>query len=111
MAGLLLLALAVVVIYTSRQAFSSPLALVVVAAIGLAALLFQLRLRSDSKESPKAIIHAPLWLNALGLAFAVTAVLADYFHLSSGLMAVSALGALVCFGVSGARVLHVLRKK
>jgi len=35
-AGLLLLALAMVVIYTNRSAFLSPLALVVVAAIGLA---------------------------------------------------------------------------
>ena len=44
-AGLLLVALALVVIYTSRGAFFNPLALVVVAAIGLAALLLQLRLR------------------------------------------------------------------
>ena len=43
-AGLLLLALGLVVIYTSRPAFSSPLALVVVAAIGLAALLLLLSL-------------------------------------------------------------------
>ena len=46
-AGLLLIALALVVIYTSRSAFLSPLALVVVAAIGLAALLLELRLRKD----------------------------------------------------------------
>ncbi len=41
--GLLLLALAVIVIYTGPNAFLSPIALVVVAAIGLAALLLQLR--------------------------------------------------------------------
>ena len=46
-AGLLLAALAVVVLYTSRRAFLSPIAMVVVAAIGLAALLLQRRLRPD----------------------------------------------------------------
>jgi hypothetical protein len=106
-AGFLLLALALVVIYTSRAAFSSPLALVVVAAIGLAALLLQLRLRKDVS----AEVRAPLWLNVLGLIFAVTAVLADIAHLSANIMTVSALGSILCFGVSGAKVLHALRKK
>ena len=106
-AGFLLLALALVVIYTSRAAFSSPLALVVVAAIGLAALLLQLRLRKDLS----AEVRAPLWLNILGLIFAVTAVLADIVHLSANIMTVAALGSILCFGVSGAKVLHALRKK
>ena len=106
-AGLLLLALALVVMYTSRAAFSSPLALVVVAAIGLAALLLQLRLRKDLGGS----IHAPLWLNALGLVFALGAVFADYLRLSVGVMAVSALLAVVCFGLSGTKVIHALRKR
>ena len=52
-AGLLLVALAVVVIYTNRGAFFSPLALVVVAAIGLAALLLQLRLRPGLASSSR----------------------------------------------------------
>jgi len=106
-AGLLLLALALVVIYTSRAAFSSPLALVVVAAIGLAALLLQLRLRKDAPSG----VHAPLWLNVLGLIFAVTAVIADIFHLSANVMMVAALGSILCFAVSGTAVLHALRKK
>jgi hypothetical protein len=106
-AGLLLLALALVVIYTSRAAFSSPLALVVVAAIGLAALLLQLRLRKD--VTPQ--VRAPLWLNALGLVFAVAAVFADVFHLSANLMLVAALGSIVCFAISGTTVLRALRKK
>jgi hypothetical protein len=42
-AGLLILALALVVIYTGPRAFVSPIALVVVAAIGVAALLLQVR--------------------------------------------------------------------
>jgi hypothetical protein len=60
--GLLVLALALVVIYTGRAAFYSPIALVVVAAIGLAALLFQVRFRQDLPN-----IHSPLWLNVLGI--------------------------------------------
>ena len=46
-AGLLLAALALVILYTSRGALLSPVALVVVAAIGGVALLLQLRLRPD----------------------------------------------------------------
>ena len=104
-AGLLLLALALVVIYTSRSAFSSPLALVVVAAIGLAALLLQLRLRKDAGE-----VRAPLWLNVLGLVFAIIAVFADVLRFSANLMLVAALGAVVCFASSGIAVLRALRK-
>jgi hypothetical protein len=118
-AGLLLLALALVVIYTSRSAFSSPLALVVVAAIGLAALLLQLRLRKDLSAQASAQpniqtnneVRAPLWLNVLGLVFAIAAVLADILHLSPNAMLVAALGAVVCFAISGTAVLRALRKK
>jgi hypothetical protein len=105
-AALLLLALALVVLYTNGRAFSSPLALVVVAAIGLAALLLQLRLRNDIGTP----IRAPLWLNVLGLIFAVGAVFADILHLSANFMLVTALGAVVCFATSGIIVLHALRK-
>ena len=110
-AGLLLLALALVVIYTSRAAFSSPLALVVVAAIGLAALLLQLRLRKDVSTQVRNEVRAPLWLNALGLVFAVSAVFADVFRLSANLMPVAALGSVLCFAISGTTVLRALRKK
>jgi len=106
-AGLLLLALALVVIYTSRSAFLSPLALVVVASIGLAALLLQLRLRKDVDRG----IHAPLWLNILGLVFAIGAVIADFLHLSASFMMAAALGAVICFAVSGVIVLDAFRKR
>jgi len=106
-AGLLLLALALVVLYTGRGAFLSPVALVVVAAIGLAAMLLQLRLRKDLRSQ----IHAPLWLNVLGLIFALCAVTADLLHLSANVMFVAALGAVICFGVSGITVLRALRKR
>jgi uncharacterized membrane protein len=93
------------VIYTSRAAFFSPLALVVVAAIGLAALLLQLRLRKDLS------VRAPLWLNVLGLGFAVGAICSDIFHLGANPTLMAALGAVVCFAISASTVLHALRKK
>ena len=105
-AGFLLLALALVVIYTSRNAFFSPLALVVVAAIGLAALLLELRLRRDIV----APVHAPLWLNVVGLVFAGSAIVADVFRLNANALQVAALGAVACFAVSGVVVLQALRK-
>lgn len=105
-AGLLLIALSLVVIYTSRPAFLSPLALVVVAAIGLAALLLQLRLRKDLT----AAVRAPLWLNLLGLVFAIAAVFADFWRLSTGVMLVAALGAVLCFAISGVKVIHSIRR-
>lgn len=105
-AGLLLLALALVVLYTSRGAFLSPLALVVVAAIGLAAVLLQLRFLKNTDQN----VQAPLWVNILGLIFAMSAVLADFLHVSANLMLVAALGAVVCFAVSGVRVLRSLRR-
>jgi hypothetical protein len=131
-AGLLLLALALVVIYTSRSAFYSPLALVVVAAIGIAALLLQLRLRKDlSAPASTGVnngannngannevrgevsnsVRAPLWLNILGLVFAIAAVSADLFRFSANLMLVAALGSVVCFAISGTAILRALRKK
>jgi len=119
-----------VVIYTSRSAFYSPLALVVVAAIGIAALLLQLRLRKDlsaqgtrvsgeasgeaGREAGREVsneVRAPLWLNILGLVFAIAAVSADVFHSSANLMLVAALGSVVCFAVSGTAILRALRKK
>lgn len=106
-AGVLLVALALVVIYTNRGAFLSPLALVVVAAIGLVALLLQLRLRPDLPSS----IRGPLWLNGLGVVFALGAVFADVLHLNAMLMLIAALGAVVAFAVSGIVVLSALRKR
>jgi FtsH-binding integral membrane protein len=105
-AGLLLLALVLVVVYTGRAAFSSPLAIVVLAAIGLAALLLQLRLRKDLSAS----VRAPFWLNVAGLLFALASVFADFLHLSPRHLTIAALGAVVCFGISGTIVLRALRQ-
>jgi len=109
-AGLLLAALALVVLYTSRRAFLSPVALVVVAAIGIVALLLQRRLRPGLSTSGRAKLHSPLWLNVLGVAFAAGAVFADVFRLSATLMLIAALAAVVSFAVSGIIVLSALRK-
>ncbi len=104
--GLLCAAFAVVVLYTSPRAFFSPLALVVVAAIGLAAVLLQLRVRRDANRR----VRGPVWLNLLGILLAVTALFADVLHLSSGLFQVAALAAVGCFSISSVIILEPLRK-
>jgi uncharacterized membrane protein len=103
--GLLLLALAVVVIYTGPNAFLSPIALVVVAAIGFAALLLQLRFRQELPQ-----VRSPLWLNVLGLLCAMLALIADFLRMSRRTLEVVSFAAVVCFGVSGSLILRVLRR-
>lgn len=104
--GLLILALALVVIYTERNAFLSPIAMVVVAAIGLAALLLQVRFRQDLPH-----VRSPLWLNIVGLFCATIALFADYLRMSIRTLTVAAFGAVVCFGISGLVILHALRRQ
>jgi len=104
-AGLLILALALVVIYTRRSAFLSPLALVVVAAIGLAALLLQVRFRRDLPN-----IRSPFGLNVLGLLCATASLLSDYLRLTRPLLDTVAFAAVLCFGISGALILRALRR-
>jgi uncharacterized membrane protein len=110
-AGLLLAALALVVLYTSHRAFMSPVALVVVAAIGVAALLLQRRLRPKPSAPDRNSVRAPLWLNLLGVLFAIGAVFADVFHLSPAFLLIAALAAVVFFAVSGVILLSGLRKR
>ena len=104
-AGLLLLALALIVLYTAPNAFRSPIALVVVAAIGLAALLLQLRFRQDLPQ-----VRSPLWLNVLGLVCAMLALAADFLKLPRRTLEVVSFAALVCFGISGSLILRALRQ-
>ncbi|HEY1660160.1 MAG TPA: hypothetical protein VGG14_17545 [Candidatus Sulfotelmatobacter sp.] len=108
-AGFLLVALSLVVIYTTRGAFFSPLALVVVAAIGLAALLLQIRLRPDLSSSTD--VHGPLWLNGVGVFSALAALVADFIHARQAWVLIAALVAVVSFGASGIIVLSGLRKR
>lgn len=104
--GLLILALALVVIYTGPNAFFSPIALVVVAAIGLAALLLQLRFRKGL-----AHVRAPFWINILGLLCAVLALAADFLHIPRSKLEIVAFAAVICFAISGSLILHALRRQ
>ena len=104
--GLLILALALVVIYTRPNAFLSPIALVVVAAIGLAALLFQLRVRQDLP-----LVRSPLWLNILGIFCALVALAADVLGMARTTVEIASFVAVVCFGISGSLILHALRRQ
>ena len=100
--------LALVVLYTNRGAFFSPLAVVVVAAIGLAAVLAQLRFYNREHSDP---VKGPVWLNVLGVVFALVALFADGLHLAPALAQVMALLAVGSFAVSSAMILHAFRKR
>jgi O-antigen ligase len=104
--GLLLLALALVVIYTGPNAFLSPVALVVVAAIGLAALLLQVWFRRDLPN-----IQPPLWLNVLGILCAMVSLFADNLRMTRRMLDLVAFAAVVCFGISGSLILRALRRR
>jgi hypothetical protein len=83
------------------------MAVVVVAAIGSAAVMLQLRLRN--REQGKAV-HPPVWLNLLGIIFALFALFADFLKLNSEMAQLLALAAVGSFGISGAIILHAFRK-
>jgi uncharacterized membrane protein len=106
--AVLCLMLGLVVLYTNRRAFFSPLAVVVVAAIGLAAVLAQLRFYNEEHAKP---VRGPVWLNVLGIAFALAALFADGLHMGPIWAQVMALLAVGSFGVSGAVILHKFRKR
>ena len=76
--GLLCGALAVVVLFTNRRAFFSPLAVVVMGAVGLAAVLMQLRLQNRDQTQSSS---SPAWLNVLGILFALAAFFGDLFQM------------------------------
>jgi uncharacterized membrane protein len=97
----------VVVLYTKRSAFASPFAVVVVAAIGLAAVLLQLRYYNREHGNP---VQAPVWLNVVGVLFALTALLSDLLGLSWQMSQVMALVAVGSFAISGGLILHAFRK-
>jgi uncharacterized membrane protein len=106
--ALLCCGLGLVVIYTRRSAFFSPLAVVVVAAIWLAAVLLQLRYYNREHSNP---VHAPVWLNMIGVLFALTALFSDFLGLSGQIAEVMALGAVGSFAISSAMILHAFRKR
>ena len=106
--GLLCGVLALVVLFTNRHAFFSPSAVIVVAAIGLAAVLLQLRLRNRDVRNA---VHPPvIGLNVLGIGCALVALFSDLFHLHSDSVQLLAFGAVGSFGISSAIILHAFRK-
>jgi O-antigen/teichoic acid export membrane protein len=105
--GLLCGALALVVLFTNRGAFFSPLAVVVMGAVGLAAVLLQLRLRDRGHLQSRS----PALLNILGIIFALSAFFNDLLHFNPQLTETLALGAVTSFGVSGVIILRSLRKR
>ena len=104
--GLLLFALALVVIYSSSNAFHSPVAVVVLSAIGLVAVLLQVRLRQTSTRTRRI----PQLLTVIGILCAAAALFADRLGLASSVAEAIALAAVGCFGISSVIVLDGLRK-
>lgn len=106
--GLLCGALALIVLFTNRGAFFSPLAVVVMGAVGLAAVLLQLRLQNrDQAQSSRS----PAWLNVLGILFALAAFFSDLLHINPQIAETLALGAVASFAVSGVIILRSFRKR
>jgi uncharacterized membrane protein len=106
--GLLCGALALVVIFTTRRAFFSPLTVVVVAAIGMAAVLLRLRLRNHDQFQS---VRPPVWLNAIGILCALAALFADRLQLNSHVALALALAAIGSFAVSSVVIFHAFRKQ
>jgi O-antigen/teichoic acid export membrane protein len=107
-AGLLCLALTLVVLFTTPAAFRSPTAVVVMALIGTAAVLLQLRLRNDATENQP--LRPPLGLNVLGIVFALAALFPSVLHLQPRAVEAMVLGAVCSFALSSAFILHSFRK-
>jgi uncharacterized membrane protein len=106
--GLLCGALALIVLFTNRGAFFSPLAVVVMGAVGLAAVLLQLRLQDRNQAQ---LSRSPAWLNVLGIVFALAAFFGDMLRFRPELIEALALGAVASFGVSGVIILRSFRKR
>jgi hypothetical protein len=105
--GLLCCALILVVLFTSPSAFRSPAAVVVMALIGTAAVLVQLRLRNHGQ--PRSV-RPPLWLNILGILLSLAALFPAVFHMGMRFAQPLALGAVSSFALSSAIILHSFRK-
>jgi hypothetical protein len=99
--------LALVVLFTNRRAFYSPLAIVVVAAIGSAAVMLQTRMR---KVEHTSTLKYSVWLNVLGSVFGVASLFADHLQPSPGFAQTLALGAVASFGIGSAILLHAFKK-
>jgi len=106
--GLLVGVLALIVTFTGQRAFFSPVAIMVVAAIGLAAAMLQLRLRDPQNQTTRHPVA--MGLNIVGIICAVLALFADALQLSPRIGKLMALAAVGSFAVSGATLLHRFRQ-
>jgi drug/metabolite transporter (DMT)-like permease len=106
--GFLCGVLGLVVLFTNRGAFFSPLAVLVVAAIGFAAVLLQLRIQNRDQ---KTVIRPRAWLNVVGIALALAALLGDRLHFTPAIIQALTLAAIGIFGISGALILHAVRRE
>lgn len=106
--GLLCAALALVVLFSSPGAFRSPLAIILMASVGTAAVLLQQRLRHEAQGG---VLRSPLWLNVLGIALALIALFPTMLHVPPLLMQAIAIAAVGSFAISSAIVLYSFRKQ
>lgn len=106
-AGFLCIALTLVVMFTSRAAFRSPMAVVVMALIGAAAVLLQIQLRHDDTSR----FRPPLWLNTIGILLTIGALFPSALHLGPKFAQAMVLGAVGSFAISSAIILHSFRKR
>src|SRR5260370_890906 len=105
--GLLCCALILVVLFTSPAAFRSPAAGVVMALLGTAAVLLQLRIRNDAERQT---LRSPRWLNFVGNLLALASLFPSRLRIGPRLTQAIALGAVGSFAISSAIVLHSFRK-
>ena len=106
-AGFLCIALTLVVLFTSPVAFRSPMAVVVMALIGAAAVLLQIQLR----QNPSAHFRPPLWLNTIGILLTIGALFPSVLHQGAKFAQAMVLGAVGSFAVSSAIILHSFRTR
>lgn len=105
--GLLCCALILVVLFTSPAAFRSPTAIVVMVLIGTAAVLTQSRFRHSNGAN---VPRTALWLNFLGILFALAALFPAAWGVGIRLVRTMALGAVGSFAISSAMTLHSFRR-
>jgi hypothetical protein len=80
---------------------------IVMALIGTAAVLLQVRLRDHQPSH----LRPPLWLNLLGIVFAAAALFPAALHVGPRLLQAMVLGAVGSFAISSAMILHSFRKR
>jgi hypothetical protein len=106
--GLLCIALILVVLFSGPVAFRSPTAVVVMALIGTAAVLIQLRLRRNGQARN---LRPPLWLNVLGIALALAALFPTTLRMGPRLTQALVFGAVGSLAITSAMILHAIRKQ